>query len=375
MTVANPQSKSKIGSRELTAILVLMTTTDIFLNYANGMTRQADEAAWMEPLLAGSLCLLVFLLAEWLLRRYLPGQDIVEAGITAFGHVGGVLVTLIFSAYFLFVTAMVMREFEETVITTVLPTTPIVVVGVLFVLTVWYVAYNGLEAIARLSYLGLFVLIAGILILSLLTANWWHPNLLFPLLGRGPTAVLRGILPASTAFFNVLILVTIYTYTYNPASLRRVGVTSILISVFLMCVFLLAYEMVFSIPQAQEATSPLYTLARQIRLGRFLQRFESIFIFMWVMAAVLKMSMTLWLSSFLLAKAFGWPLLRPILPAMAMASWAISLLPADLASVLNVSDRVRSDWGWAVIFVLPLLVLSVAAWRTRRRRKGGVQGA
>ncbi len=396
--MSDPQSKAKIGSKELTAIMVMMTTTHVFLNYANEVTRQAAEAAWMEPLLAGALSLLLFLLAEGLLRRYLPGQDILEAGTAAFGQVGGVLVALVFAAYFVYVTGMIMREFEETVVTTVLPTTPIVVVGVVFVITVWYLAYNGLEAIARLSYLGLSLLIGGVLVLSLFTVNWWHPTLLFPLWGNGLRAVISGILPASSAFVNVLILVAIYPYVHNPTSLRRVGVNSMLIGTLLLCIFLLAYEMVFSIHQAQELTNPLYGLARQIRLGRFLQRFESVFIFMWVMAAVLKMSMTLWTSSFLLAKAFGWPLLRPILPAMAMISWSVSLLPSDLASVLNVSDRIRSNWSWVVIFALPLLVLSVAAWRSvhkkgdgesgrrqqgggqkanarQSRRKGGIQGA
>lgn len=363
-------SKAKIGAKELTALLTMYVVPNAFLSYPSAVSLSGMEAAWMEPLLSGLIAMALFLVVQTLIRRYFKGLDFIEIAKEAFGRGFAILVALACAAYLLASTASVMREFEENVITTVLPLTPILVVGLLFILVVWYMAYCGLEGIARTSLILLPILVLGIVAVCLMTVNWWHPYLLLPFWGAGPEAVEAGSLRYSSIFANVLLVCILYPHAKDEKSFRRVGVVSILLSAILLSGFLAVYHMVFTPQQANHMTFHLYQLARMIFLGRFFQRMEAIFIFLWVTSAVVKMAFTLWATAYLLAKAFTWPVYRPILPALALGCFSVSMLPTDVMAAVQWEQQYLLSWGWTIVFALPFGVVSLASLRKRGRRRG-----
>ena len=361
-------SKAKIGAKELTALLTMYVVPNAFLSYPSAISHSGMEAAWMEPLLSGVIAMVLFLMVQTLIRRHFKGLDFIEIAKETFGRAFAILVALACAAYLLASTASVMREFEENVITTVLPLTPILMVGLLFILVVWYMAYCGLEGIARTSLILLPILIAGIVAVCLMTVNWWKPYLLLPIWGAGPEAVEAGSLRYSSIFANVLLVCILYPHAKDDKSFRRVGVVSILLSAVLLSGFIAVYHMVFTPQQANHMTFHLYQLARMIFLGRFFQRMEAIFIFLWVTSAVVKMAFTLWATAYLLASAFQWPVYRPILPALALGCFSISMVPTDVMSAVQWEQQYLLGWGWTIVFALPLGVVSLASLRKRGRR-------
>ncbi|MCL6517130.1 GerAB/ArcD/ProY family transporter, partial [Alicyclobacillus sp.] len=240
------QEKAKVGAKELTAMMTVLVAIHVFLDYPAYVSKYGLEAAWMEPVISGVLALVLFLLAEGLLRRFFPNQSIVEVVRGTLGHGVAALIGAVIAAYFILVTASIMREFMENVITSVLPTTPILVVGGLFILTVAYMVHTGLEGIARVSTMAWPVLALGVVALCLLTINYWHPEFLVPLWGAGPRQVLLGSVNSAAIFLNVLLLCVLYPHAHNPRDLRRVGVISTVQTVIVLTAFTLCYHMVFA---------------------------------------------------------------------------------------------------------------------------------
>jgi len=167
--MSQEEAQAKVGAKELVAMLTLFTSVNVFLNYPQIVARSAMEAAWMEPIGSGILTVILFLVVEWLLSKYFPGLDIVEVAKEAFGSFAATLVAIVFGSYFVSMTASMMRQFMENVMTSVLPSTPISVIGLLFILSIGYIAYQGLEGIARAAYFLLPILIPGIPVIVLLT--------------------------------------------------------------------------------------------------------------------------------------------------------------------------------------------------------------
>lgn len=362
---AQIQGKARVGAKELTALMTTFVATNAFLSYPGYVSKTGLEAAWMEPLISGALTLVVFLAVDSVLRRRYLGMDILEVAKEAFGRGPAVLLAVVFAAYFLASTASVMRQFSENVITTVLPSTPILIIGMLFIAVVWYIAYCGLEGIARTSFILLPILIIGTVGLSLATINWWHPLLLLPVWGNGPEQVVRGAFRYSAVFANVLLLCVIYPHAHDPKALRSVGVKSIVWSSLLLTLFILTYHMVFPANESWKMSFSLYQLARMIYIGRFFQRLESIFVFLWVTSAVVRMALSLWSAAYMLATAFRWPSYRPALPALAMLAFAIGLLPANVDQAIALDETYLESWGWVVVLGLPLLVAILSAGRRR----------
>jgi spore germination protein KB len=368
--VRQAQEKASVGAKELIAMLTLFVTTDAFLSYPQFVTNSGLEAAWMEPVLSGTLTLVLFLLVDTLVRRFFPGLDILEICKERFGQLIAVLVALIVAFYLLVVTVLVMREFMENTAMAVLPQTPLLLTGAILAASVGLIAHCGLEGIVRVSYFFLPVLIIGMLALCLLTSNWWTPDFLYPFWGRGFEHVVFGGLKYSSIFANVLLLCIIYPHAHDPKALRKVGVISIVLSTILLTGFILTYTLVFAVQEADKVAFPFYQLARMIYIGRFIQRFESIFIFLWVGAAVVKMSVLLWGTVYVLGSAFRWPVLKPAIPAVCLLALSLSLLPRNLMSVQQFQDMYVSTWGWTIVWGLPVLIVGLAAIMKRLRVRG-----
>lgn len=351
-------------------MMMLFVASNVFLNYPQYAAETGLEAGWMVPLVSGLFTLVLFLIVEGVLRRYFPGLDIVEVTKQVFGSFAAVIVAVVIVAYFLVSTAIVVREFTADVITTVLPTTPILIVSGMFALVMCTVAYYGLEGIVRLSYFVQPILIIGILGACILTANWWHPVQLLPFWGTGPFSVAFAGVRFSSIFINVLLLCIIYPHAHQAKSLRAVGVASIAIATLLLTVFMASLLMVFPAHQATESQFAMYQLGRMIRLGRYVQHLESIFVLMWVMAAVVKMSITLWGAAYVLSSAFSWPTFRPIVPALGMLALAMSLWPEDVIQVAVFDRTYVLSWGWTLVFALPLMIVLLGTMRSSNREGG-----
>ncbi|MBX6353118.1 MAG: GerAB/ArcD/ProY family transporter [Thermoflavifilum sp.] len=367
------QNKARVGGKELTAAMTLLVASHTFLIYPQYASRYGLEASWMAPIEGAIVSLVLFLLLDALIFRFFPGQDLIEIAQTALGTFGGVLVALLLALYFLFVTASVLREFVENVLTTVLPSTPILVATLLFMMAVGYFAYLGLEGIVRTAFFTLPILLVGVLGLCLLTMNWWHPILLFPILGSGiPALTLLGLRTCSL-FTNVLLLSIIYKHAHDPHELRRVGINSTLLAALVLSAFLLTYHMVFAEQSAVNISFPFYQLARLIYIGRFIQRMESIFVFLWVAAALIVMAVLIWGAAYVLSVGLRWSTFRPGVPALTLLCLAVGLIPASVTHAIQFDYRVFLPWGWTMNFVFPILVVLVARMRTpgrahRRRR-------
>lgn len=358
----------RVGRRELTSMAAILVAAHAFLDYPAAASRTALESAWMEPIFAGLLGLAVFFVVDGIFRHFFPGKDLLEVLEVAFGRAIGGVFAIGFAIYFLWITAGIMRQFAETVIITVLPTTPLIIVIALFAITVGYVAACGLEAIVRLAQLAFPVFVLGIVSVVLLTFNWWHPELLFPFWGNGFGSVLQGSLQSVSDFLNVLLLCIIYPHAKDFRDLRRVGVSSTIWGMVLLAIFIVGYHMVFAPEGATKLVSPLYSMARLIHIGRFLQRVESVYIFTWVSAAVIQMAITLWAASYILASSFNWPTYRPIIPALGLACVVAGMVQSDIASILRDQRLGLMAWGWIVVVAAPLLVMCIGAVRMRWRR-------
>lgn len=362
------QRNAKVPANELTAMLIIFVSTNAFLTYPRYISSTGYEAAWMEPVFSGAMTLILFLLVEWILRTYFHNLDIVEVCKELFGRVGAAIIALIFAAYFLCSTAAVVREFTENVVSTVLPSTPILLVGATFMMAVGYIAYAGLEGICRTAFIFLPILLIGLIGVCLATMNWWHPSMLLPIWGAGLDSILVGSFHYSSIFANVLLLTIIYPHVYDVSKMRRIGFVSIAVSTLLLVGLMLTYHMVFPSVETGRASFALYKLARLIHLGPFFQRLESVFIFLWVTSATVRMAVSLWGASYLIGKAFGWPTYRPGIPALSLVALSMGMWSENWIQVINLDERYLMRWGWVIVFAMPVAILLIGMFVTQLRR-------
>lgn len=358
-----------IGYNEAIALTITIISSKVFFSYPGQMVREGQTAAWLVVLVSSLTAVLAWLVIARLMGRF-PGKSLVEVSEEVAGVIPGTLLSLAFFGFFLALTSIVLREFSETIVGTILPETPISVVASILLAAVLYASYMGLEAVSRACFLispfimvALLALIAGVLPFAKL-------NYMAPFLGPGLSTIIERGAIQSSSFAEILILPLLYPAIRQTSKFTQIGLWTIGISTLIMTGVVVVFKLVFPYPMALDTAYPMYQLARLIYLGRFFQRVEAILFFIWIFGALLSLTISFYTSAVTLARSLHLPVYRPLLFPLIILVFAFSLLAPDYVTSLRIDEEILRSWGWAPAFGLPLLLLSLA-WI---RGKGVGQG-
>lgn len=352
-----------IGWREATALLITFTAIKVLLAFPRMMAKLGLAAGWMIPVIAMALGLLGFGLIAALMKRF-PGKSIVEVSELVAGKFFGTIISMCFFGFFFYLTVVVLRQFAETVIVTSLPRTPISVVTAIFLMAVVYAAYLGIETISRGNWLLFPFMLVGFVTILAGVLPYFELDYFFPVLGTGATSVLKAGILKSSLFGEVLILAVIYPAIRNREKFNHIGIMSITVSGVAMTLAVVVLIGVFSPIGARDgAAFPLFQLARLIFFGRFVQRIEALFIFVWIFAGLIEISLSLYASAVILARILKLPVFRPLIFPLALLAYCLSFVPPDYVTATKMETDVLRNYGWSITFVLPGLLLLLARLR------------
>lgn len=359
--------EGKISSYGIFSLLAILIITKAFLGIPRVVAQEAGSAAWLLLLLSGFVSTAGIYLIVKLVQRF-PGKNLVEIAEIVWGGPGRVFVSLTMAILFLYISTVVVREFSETILTTVLPRTPISIITLMFLITMIFGSYKGLEAITRSSVLLFPFIIIGILSILFLTGSFIDLNNLFPVLGKGLKIVTK--IPGRTSIFIDIIFVTLIASNVNePEKIPAQIWKSFFMSIFLFVIIEIVYVSVLSLEAATKLYIPLFQLARIIYMGRFFQRIEALYVFIWFFAGALKLTLSFYGAVVTLCRGFKIPIYQPLLFPAGLLVFAISFLPPNMAAAISLDVNFLGELGSLIGFGLPAAILVTAVFR----RKGGKQ--
>jgi len=365
----------QIGSREAFFLLFAVLSAKVFLSTPRYIAEDAQTAAWLLIVLAALWAALGWAIMVAFLRRF-PGLSLIEAVEQTLGPYLALPVQLVYTGLFVYVTVVALRQFAETVLSAILPITPISVISVTLLGASAYACYLGLESVTRTARF--FVPVVVFLVTSLLLLaipSGARADQLLPLLGPGPVALLWRSLQRSSLFIEVLLLGVLVPNLKEPEKMPRVGYQAIFASALFWLAVEVVFQMLFPYPAGAKNPFPLLAVARLIAIGRFLQRVESFFIFAWIFAAAIKLSGMLYGAISSYAQLLHLKSYRPLTAPFLVLVLALSFLPSNLIEATQWDRGALRVWGAVPAFAPPLLLLGIAAirgkgGRERARHKG-----
>lgn len=359
-----PVNEGRIGPVEAVSLTVVYIVAKIFITFPATMVNLGLSAAWVIVVFATLFSIAAFLPIALLMDRF-PGRSIVEAGEEAVGPFFNVLFCLGYLSFFMPVEAMVLRQFAERALTVVIPELPISVAIFGIVLGCIVAAYMGLEAIARGTRISFIFVGVLFLIVLVLTSPYWDITNIFPVLGPGPGEIITNSFFKMSVFAEVLILAIIYPNIKIPQgwNMWKLGLTSLAISGLILFITVFFYQLTFSVQVAREIPLPTLEMSRLIYFGRFVQRLEPLFLPMWGLAALLKLSIGFYAMLALITRYLKLPYYRPFILPLAVLTMAVAFFPPNVIIALMVDEDIIRVWGWVPAFGLPLILLSIALLR------------
>ncbi|OXS53167.1 hypothetical protein B1A99_30680 [Cohnella sp. CIP 111063] len=348
-----------ISNFQLMSLIVISTIGASSLYAPAALVGYAERNSWYLVIaggLAGILNISVFLA----LNRMYPDKNLIRICKHVLGPWVGGLLAFAFVCYFLDITSWVLREFAHFFIIALNPIIPqswYLAVGIIMGA---YAVSRGLEAFSRVSEIVLFVIVSAFLGIYVVLISQYHPEYLLPVLENGWLEPLSGIIPVATWLGDLMFISMMLNHVRRTKKTAAFAVGAVTITTLLLLLSVLSCTMMFGAKTTATFTYPSVSLIQNIRLFRYIERFDAALVAVWVMSSFIKISVYLWatlqgLAEFMKLekpRLFLVPLSAGIYVCAKFKIWGL----IELGTFYE-----RQAWFFYLFqFVIPVVVLSIA---------------
>lgn len=353
------------GSRSLAALGILLTTIQGFHPKMLMMLEAGETAAWLLLLCAG----LVGSFLAWPVAaalRTIPNGSLAELIRSVLGRPGLIVTALLYGAGILFASGMVLRETSEMALSAVFPHTPQTFITVAMLVGSVYVAWGEASALVHLGRILLPLLLVSVAMILLGTMGWGEARYLLPLLGPGVPELVT-VLPGAVAVqFPAIMLTLVADRVSDRQQLGRWLPAVPAIGGAILAALEAVLLMVFAYPIGVNIPFPLHTAARMVMGGRFFERLEGIWVFVWAAVTIVMLGALLHGVSVLYTKAFRLPWRQAAVLPFAAIVLTVAFFPTDQAQTIEWHLTATPTLFYA-LFLYPAVIALVVLFRQRRR--------
>ncbi|MFB7642035.1 GerAB/ArcD/ProY family transporter [Peribacillus butanolivorans] len=354
--------KGKIGSRQLTILVILYTVGDSILVIPSIVASEAKQNGWVSGILSVAIAPLLVVFLYDALRKCYPDLTLVEYSQKILGKWLGIAISLLFISYFFITTATYLREIGDFMTSQIMPETPIQVIMFLFMSIVLMSARLGLEPLARsaeILFPFVVILLSSLMILLLPEIKFQN---LQPVWEGGLKPVIRGSIPFIVfPFIEPVAVLMILPFVSQKDRIRKnLFIGQLLAGSVLIIITLLAI-LVLGVDLTVKEIYPSYKLAQKINIANFLTRVEAILAIIWFITIFIRFSLFFYVTVLGLAQTLKLQDYRPLVFPIGMILIVFTLIMAP--NTVYYSNFITDIWPFYAMtfgFLLPLLLLTIA---------------
>jgi spore germination protein KB len=348
------EKSNKLGYRETLTLLITIISGKTFLTLPRNLILLADSAGWLLIMLSALLSLLLFHLLYALIRKF-PEHNIFEIARQLTGKYLGVGLGLLIFIFLLVDASLLIRQFAESFILAILPRTPLSVITLIFLILLMYTALLGIETLSRVAwFFGPYLLLGLLAIFSLaLPADLQQ---LLPILGKGPLPLAKNAILQISGFSEIILLGLLAPLIRQKEKIYGIGLWAILLSGIILAGITASVIANFNYASAANLAYPVFQLTRLISLGKFIQRVEALFVFLWFLTAGLQIGGLFYGAVVSFSETFQLKEYRPLVFPLAVLVFSLSMWPQSMTEANHLDYFVGSKYYSMVAFGIPLLL-------------------
>ena len=290
----------KIGKLEAIFLVLIVMINKILLNIPKEIIKQSGTGSPVNIIFTSILILIITLLICKLFQKF-PNEDIIDIS----KYVGKkplqiILGTLLLILFTMIITSVI-YEFTTLLQIIYFPNTPISLILLIFLGCMGVANKTGFKSIVKANSVIIPIILLSLVVIFAGILKNLNLNRLYPILGQNvKTTFLEGS-QNIFAYGGLLYLFFIVPFLKNKQDFKKVALISMLVSgLFLLFTVILLGIFPFII-KSEEIMS-MYLLTRCIELGKFLQRTDAIFVFLWIISAFSYLSISLMFMSNIFGK-------------------------------------------------------------------------
>lgn len=344
-----------------------------FLYLPPGLFREARQDAWIAVLLASVGTIGFTLLCTWLALQA-GGQSIFRFARQALGKWAGGFVAFLYGFLFLTTLSLVLRNVQDFVLMVLLPGTPGTLIILLMGLVALYAVHQGIEPIARYSFLAFLLAVVTLASLPLLLMRDYSGLQVDPLFYYGWLPVIRGAVSNFPRFADTIVVLSLVPHLSKRVNAYRWTLIGVGGGHLALTETIALMSLVFGPVLPSRFLYAGYEILTIIAPTEVVERIQVAVVIIWLLVAFVKVTLCLYAAAEGGAVAFG-------LKSHKGAAVVVTLLAVGLAQIwsgvlqhLEYSGSPPVMIATVIAEVIIIVMLMLAVWRARSLQRCAAGG-
>lgn len=344
-------TENKIGNFEAVALILTVMINHIILNLPKSLIQSNSSGAITNVIFISLVALVIVYLICQLLKTFL-GLDIFDIAKYLGGKWLKVFIGILFLCYLLFTVSTLLRSFSETLKIIFFPRTPVPIIMLLFLLTIVIVNKLGFRPLARSNLFFMPVILFSILFIFVANFGNFTFQRALPLLGNGAISTFLSGISNLFAFGGISYLYFIPPYLKEQKDYTKVAFSAVGISAVFLLMSVSTLLLMFPLVASSEEVLPLYLASRFIEFGRFFQRLDAIFVFIWIISMASYLSIAFYFATNIFQKVLNLQSTKWIIGLLASIAFGFGLCPQNLQQISFLENTVYK-------YIILILVIGI----------------
>jgi len=349
-------NSEKLGYIEAIGLISIIIIHEIVLNIPKKIIDKTGSSSWLNIIFITIITIIIVCIISKCFKQF-KNFDILDIS----NFLGGKLLKNIIGISFLtlfFLSALIVLKNTTGILQLIyFENTPITYITLFFIICIIVANTFSIKVIAKTNLLILPLLIISIFVILISSIKNFVPQLIFPILGYGAEQTFINGLTNLFAFSGIGYLLFLNPLLNKTSDFKKISLISVILSG--LCLFFsilsLIFSVIFILKSGEEF--PIYLLSRSIEFGRFVQRVDAIFIFIWTLSSIVFLSINIFFCIQIFRKITNIEDTKTINYTMGLLLLAISIIPSSFSVLINYLEAIYQVISLILIFFLSLILL------------------
>ncbi|MBR3614603.1 MAG: GerAB/ArcD/ProY family transporter [Clostridia bacterium] len=365
------ENNYKLGKVEAIAIILIVMINKLILNIPYYIVDLVGSGAIINLLYIGTIDFILLLVIIKLFKNF-ENSDILDVSEFLGGKILKNLIGFLCIALFFLVAFITLIDFSNVLHTIYFSNFPMVYILFFFILGVLIANIIGIKGISRTICFIVPFAIFSVIITFFTSFENLDIKDITPIIGKSYT---NTFITGLSNCFSMYILVIYYflkPLLKDVTSFKKVSIISFAISFILLMLTIVPMLTLFNTSSNSEPINSLFLLSRQIELGRFLQRIDALFIFLWIFAIFAYLSFIIFMINRIIKKIFPVSNEKMLSYSTCGILFGIALIPVNISHIHFIEDTLYRYLIIGFTFVLGIILLTLANFKKRKLQKNNI---
>lgn len=359
---------TKIGTFEAISFLVIVMINRIILNNPKEIVDSVGASAWINVIVISVVAILFVLVISKLYKNFI-GKDILDISEYLGGKFLKKTVCLIFGLILLYIAAIVLRNFSDSLQKIFLVNAPVTYIMFFFLIGMIVINKLGFSTIAKINLFNVIIIFLSILVIFIAPIRFYDISNLFPIFGNGIDETFFSGLTNIFVFSGIGYLYFIMPYLDKPQKFKKIAVISIIISSVYLLLSVLSLIGLFSYLITSDDFFSVLLITRIISLGNVFDRVDAIFLLVWILTFLVYLSFILYFLLYLYKNLANNSEQNGPIYLISTLIFVLGLLPENVIEINFLENKILKYIILIFLFILPLILFILANLKYKRKNK------